>query len=69
MLTPGALPYMGGTPMPFATGMAPGTPVPDVARAAEPEMREEEPAAVRGAWQFFTGRQPSVSGQQLGAFA
>ena len=42
MLTPGALPFLGGTPMPAATGGLPGTPVPDVKlRRAAQEQGED----------------------------
>ena len=52
MLTPGALPYMGGTPMPFATGMAPGTPVPDVAKTMGPVQPDEEQQQSEGLGSF-----------------
>ena len=37
MLTPGALPYMGGTPLPVFAAGAPATPVPDLVKKAMAE--------------------------------
>ena len=60
MLTPGALPYMGGTPLPMPGSGAPMTPVPDVSQlhrdSSEPVELDEEQ----------DGDQSSLHGWQLG---